>query len=194
VRDHETGLHLIRTKLYVKELATELSLNPKYASELTDEAIDLMSKTSVLHDIGKVGIPDSILLKPDKLTAEEFEIMKTHAIKGKEAFDKAEQLSGRSLFSRYASEIVFTHHERWDGTGYPQGLKGDEIPLCGRIMAVADVYDALISTRAYKKSLSHEQAVEIISEGSGSHFDPDIIDAFYKISRTFKDIARSYNL
>ena len=191
LRNHETGRHLFGTKLYVRELALMLSVQQKYCRTLSDAVIDTIAKSSVLHDIGKVGIPDSILMKRGRLTADEFEIIKTHTVLGKEAFDKSQQISGRTLFSRFASEIAYTHHEKWNGLGYPRGLKGDGIPLSGRLMAVADVYDALVSDRVYKRAFSHEEAEEIIMQNSGSHFDPEIADAFYKVRGRFAMIAES---
>lgn len=191
LRNHETGRHLFGTKLYVRELALVLSTQNKYYRTLTDNVIDTISKSSVLHDIGKVGIPDSILMKRGKLTADEYEIIKTHTLLGKEAFDKSQQISGRTLFSRFASEIAYTHHEKWNGLGYPRGLKGEEIPLSGRLMAVADVYDALVSDRVYKSAFSHEEAEEIIMKDSGSHFDPEIADAFFKVRGRFAMISET---
>jgi len=188
-RDNETGRHLQRTQQYVKTLALELQKKPAYRSTLCDSTIDLMYKSAPLHDIGKVGIPDRILLKPGKLTAEEFEIMKAHPLLGRDAISDAEQHLGSSSFLSIAREIAHTHHEKWDGTGYPQGLKGTDIPLSGRLMALADVYDALITRRVYKPAFSHETAKAIILEGQGSHFDPEIVTAFLNQEETFIQIA-----
>ncbi len=191
-RDPETGSHIRRTQTYVKRLAEELRALPKYADKLDDETIELLYKSAPLHDIGKVGIPDRILLKPGKLTEEEFEIMKTHAALGAEALAVAERKLGGSSFLRYAREIAGSHHEKWDGGGYPAGLSGDAIPISGRLMAVADVYDALISKRVYKEAFGHERAMAIIREGRGGHFDPDIVDALDRIEGQFIEIAAKY--
>jgi putative two-component system response regulator len=190
----ETGNHIRRTQNYVKALAEALAPLPAFAPDLTPTNIDLLYKSAPLHDIGKVGVPDAILLKPGRLTADEFEIMKTHASLGADAIREAEtMLDGtQPSFLRYAREIAETHHEKWDGSGYPRGLAGDAIPLSGRLMAVADVYDALISKRCYKPAWTHEQAVEMIAEGRGKHFDPRIVDAFLAIADTFKTIAENY--
>jgi len=191
-RDNETGAHILRTQHYVRALALTLKDHPKFSAELDDETIELLYKSAPLHDIGKVGIPDHILLKPGKLDDAEFETMKTHTTLGSNALLVAEQGLGDTSFLRYAREIAQTHHEKWDGSGYPAGLKGDEIPVSGRLMAVADVYDALISKRVYKPAFSHQKAVEIILEGRGSHFDPDIIDSFIAIQDEFLSIANQY--
>lgn len=192
-RDNETGNHIRRTQHYVRVLATELSEHPRFARYLTAETADLIYKSAPLHDIGKVGIPDSILLKPDKLTPEEFEIMKTHTTLGRDSILAAEKLMDSSTsFLRIAREIAWSHHEKWDGTGYPRGLAGEDIPLPGRLMAVADVYDALISKRVYKSAIPHERAVSMIQEGSRSHFDPDVASAFLRVSGHLDEIARKY--
>ena len=190
-RDNETGAHILRTQRYVKALALKLQSHPKFSAELTDENIDLLFKSAPLHDVGKVGIPDAILLKPGKLTDEEFEIMKTHTTLGAEALAVAEKELGTNSFLRYAREIALTHQEKWDGSGYPKSLRGEAIPLSGRLMAVADVYDALISKRVYKPAFSHEKSCRIIAEGRGSHFDPDIVDTFGKIAHEFATIAEA---
>ncbi|MDX8390771.1 MAG: HD domain-containing phosphohydrolase [Mariprofundaceae bacterium] len=191
-RDNETGAHILRTQRYVRALAMVLKDHPKFAKYLDDETIDLLFKSAPLHDIGKVGIPDAILLKPGKLTGEEFEIMKTHAQLGADALAVAERELGRNSFLVIAQEISLSHHEKWDGSGYPLGLSGESIPFSGRLMAVADVYDALISKRVYKPAFSHERAREIIIEGSNHHFDPDIVDAFVAAEQEFCDIAKQY--
>ncbi len=150
-------------------------------------------QVGALHDIGKVGIPDRILLKPGKLTAEEFEIMKTHTTLGRDAIARAEvDLGDEVAFLSIAKEIAYCHQEKWNGTGYPQGLAGDAIPVSARLMALADVYDALISRRVYKAPMSHQQALEIIREGRGQHFDPDIVDAFLEIHEEFRAIAEHF--
>ncbi|MCW8829508.1 MAG: HD domain-containing protein [Gammaproteobacteria bacterium] len=192
-RDNETGAHILRTQRYVKALAKQLMDHPRFVAELDEPTIDLLYKSAPLHDIGKVGIPDAILLKPGKLTDEEFEIMKTHATLGAEALQVAEKQLGSNSFLRLAREISLSHHEKWDGTGYPACLKGNEIPVSGRLMAVADVYDALISKRIYKPAFSHKKAMEIIREGRGSHFDPDIIDALDAIEEQFIEIANRFS-
>ncbi len=192
-RDNETGAHILRTQRYVKALAQHLRTHPRFAGELDDETIDLLYKSAPLHDIGKVGIPDAILLKPGKLTDEEFKIMKGHAKIGAEALKISEEEFGSNSFLRLAREIALTHHEKWDGSGYPAGLRGDEIPISGRLMAVADVYDALISKRVYKPAFSHAKAMEIIREGRGRHFDPDVIEALNTIEEIFCKIAADFS-
>ena len=192
-RDNETGNHIRRTQSYLRLLARHLQSNPHYAAELTDENIDLMYKSAPLHDIGKVGIPDRILLKPGKLTAAEFEVMKTHTTLGRDAISRAETLFGVSArFLRYAKEIAYSHQEKWDGSGYPQGLVGERIPLAARLMAVADTYDGLISQRVYKQAHSHDEAVAILQARRGTHFDPDIIDAFLEVQADFQSIAKRF--
>jgi cyclic di-GMP phosphodiesterase len=192
-RDNETGNHIRRTQYYVKALAEKLRANPKYASVLDDATIELMYKSAPLHDIGKVGIPDAILLKPGKLTPEEFEIMKTHTTLGRDAIVAAERLMpAQSTFLRYAKEIAYSHQEKWDGSGYPEGMVGPLIPLSARLMAVADVYDALISRRVYKPAFPAERAIQIIREGSGKHFDPDIVSAFLELTGEFARIAANF--
>ena len=191
-RDNETGAHILRTQRYVRALAVRLRTHPRFAAELSDENIDLIYKSAPLHDIGKVGIPDAILLKPGKLTDDEFVIMKKHAQIGSDALKITEEQLGTNSFLRYAREISLTHHEKWDGSGYPVGLSGDQIPISGRLMAVADVYDALISKRVYKPAFPHEKAMEIIREGRGKHFDPDVVNAMDAVEAEFKDIAREF--
>ncbi len=193
-RDNETGNHILRTQHYVKLLAETLCDHPRFRAELTPKTIDLLFKSAPLHDIGKVGVPDRILLKPGKLDADEFTQMKHHSILGKEAIVHAEEALGVEVeFLRLAKEIACYHHEKWDGTGYPYGLMGDEIPLSARLMALADVYDALISKRCYKAAMSHTEVVPIILAGRSSHFDPDITDAFARIHLLFHEIALRYN-
>lgn len=191
-RDNETGAHILRTQEYVKALAQYLSQFEQHQTLLTDNYIELLYKSAPLHDVGKVGIPDQILLKPGKLTDEEFEVMKGHPEIGAKALSMAEQQLGSNSFLQLAKEISLTHHEKWDGKGYPNGLKGEEIPLSGRLMALADVYDALISERVYKKAFSHDKAKSIILEGNGQHFDPEIVDAFLAIEHEFVAIADKY--
>lgn len=192
-RDNETGAHIMRTQRYVMALAEVMKDMPAYSGTLTDENIDLIYKSAPLHDIGKVGIPDSILLKPGKLTDDEFKIMRRHPYYGKKALNSAGRILGQNSFLKFAEEIAYTHHEKWDGTGYPQRLKGSDIPVSGRIMALADVYDALISERIYKPAFSHEKAKSIILEGSGTHFDPGVIEAFLTCEDKFTEIAREFS-
>lgn len=191
-RDNETGRHIIRTQHYVRILAENLQHRSAFCDELDAETIELLFKSAPLHDVGKVGIPDRILLKPGRLTDEEFEVMKMHALYGRNALRVAEAELGENSFLNLATEIAYTHHERWDGNGYPQGLKGSAIPLSGRLMAVADVYDALISERIYKPPFTHTKACEIILAGRGGHFDPVMVDAFVECEESFKRIAGEY--
>ena len=192
-RDSETGNHIRRTAYYVKTLAEKLRTNPRFSEFLTDKNIELLFKSAPLHDIGKVGIPDRILLKPGRFEGNEMEIMKTHTTIGRDAIEQAERELGVTVdFLKYAKEIAYGHQEKWDGSGYPEGLSGDAIPISARLMAVADVYDALISRRVYKEGMSHEAAVAIITEGRGKHFDPDMVDAFLELQAEFIDIARRY--
>ncbi|MFB9217055.1 HD-GYP domain-containing protein [Vibrio sinaloensis] len=191
-RDNETGAHILRTQEYIRALANHLSQFDHHKALLTPEYIELLYKSAPLHDVGKVGIPDNILLKPGKLTDEEFGIMKGHPEIGAKALSMAEKQLGSNSFLQLAKEIALTHHEKWNGTGYPNQLVGDEIPLSGRLMALADVYDALISERVYKKAFSHEKAKSIILEGNGTHFDPELVDAFVAIEDQFVAIADKY--
>ncbi len=193
-RDNETGNHIRRTQYFVKALALELRRKQMQNQALSVEWIERLAKSAPLHDIGKVGIPDTILLKPGKLDPDEFEIMKTHTTLGRNAILTAEKILGTpTSFLTIAREITWSHHERWDGSGYPQGLSGEDIPLAGRLMAVADVYDALINKRVYKPAFSHEKTLELIREGSGTQFDPEIIDVFLKITDQFKVIGQTYS-
>ena len=192
-RDPETGNHIRRTQHYVKELAQALRDHPRFRTYLNDRIIQLLFKSAPLHDIGKVGIPDRILLKPGKLDPDEFEVMKTHTNLGYEAIAHAEKALGTDVaFLTMAKEIALSHQEKWDGSGYPQGLAGDAIPLSARLMAVADVYDALVTRRPYKEPLSHAEAVRIIDRGRGTHFDPDIVDAFLASQDQFAAIAHRF--
>ncbi len=192
-RDNETGAHLLRTQRYVRHLAEYLANKTEYSGLLDKDTIETLFKSAPLHDIGKVGIPDHILLKPGKLTPEEFKIMKTHATLGGDALKGAEESLGSNSFLRVAREIAYGHHEKWGGSGYPKGLKGEDIPLSARIMALADVYDALISKRVYKKAFSHNKAKEIIIKERSSHFDPVLVDAFLAIEEKFIDTAKEYS-
>ncbi len=191
-RDPETGGHIQRTQNFVKALADKLVELDIFKDRLTESKIELLYKSAPLHDIGKIGVRDEILFKPASLTKEEFEEMKKHTIYGHSALKKASDMFGRNSFFRIAQEIAYTHHEKWDGSGYPQGLKGEAIPLSGRLMALADVYDALVSKRVYKPPFSHEKAVKIILEGRGNHFDPILVDAFYEINEIFRKIALNF--
>ncbi|MBU3593704.1 two-component system response regulator [Polynucleobacter sp. 71A-WALBACH] len=192
-RDSDTGNHIRRTQYYVLALANSLQAHPRFSEYLTERNVRMLFKSAPLHDIGKVGIPDRILLKPGKLDPDEFEIMKTHTTLGRDALANAEKSLGIDVeFLKMAKEIAYSHQEKWDGSGYPEGIGGDDIPISARLMAVADVYDALISRRIYKDGMPHEKACGIILEGGGSHFDPDMVDAFMKIHEEFKEIAQRY--
>jgi putative two-component system response regulator len=192
-RDSETGKHLLRTQRYVKALAEKLRPHPRFSNFLTDQNIKVLFKSAPLHDIGKVGIPDRILLKPGRFEPQEMEIMKNHTLLGRDAIQLAEDWLGKPVeFLTIAKEIALCHQERWDGSGYPGAIAGDTIPASARLMAVADVYDALISRRVYKDRMTHEQATQIIVEGRGSHFDPDVVDAFVEIADEFRSIAQRY--
>lgn len=187
LRDDDTGMHILRTQKYVHLLASWLRDNRQYP--FSDRFIDRLWRTAPLHDIGKVGINDNILRKPGRLTPDEFEAMKTHTTIGYEALVKTQKMLGHDSLLEVAKQVAYTHHERWDGSGYPKGLRGREIPVSGRIMAVADVYDALRSKRVYKPAMNHEQAFKIIRQGRGGHFDPDVVDAFTALNQQFKFIS-----
>ncbi len=192
-RDKETGNHLKRTQAYIRALGLKLRDHPRFCDYLTEDIIESLYKLAPLHDIGKVGIPDAILLKQGALTPQEFEIMKMHPLLGGNAIAAAESgLPTPNRFLHIAREIATGHHEHWDGSGYPLGLKGDAIPISARLMALADVYDALISRRIYKRAFSHEEAMTHIAEQRGTHFDPDVVDAFMAINAEFQRIADQY--
>jgi len=192
-RDSETGYHIHRTQEYVRILAERLQPHPRFSNFLTDKVVDQLVKSAPLHDIGKVGIPDHILLKPGKLTDEEWTIMKTHSVLGAQAIERAVRDAGRSVeFLDIAKQIAHFHHEKWDGSGYPDGLKSDAIPIPARLMAVADVFDALVSRRAYKPPMPFEQAQDIIAGERGRHFDPDVVDAFLAGFDDHVAVARRY--
>ncbi|MBK8523682.1 MAG: two-component system response regulator [Betaproteobacteria bacterium] len=192
-RDSDTGNHIRRTQFYVKALAEKLQNHPRFSHYLTAHNIAMLYRSAPLHDIGKVGIPDRILLKPGRFEPEEFKIMKKHSALGRDAIEFAEKSLGTNVeFLSTAKEIALSHHEKWDGSGYPEGLSGDAIPISARLMAIADVYDSLISRRIYKDGMSHEKATDIILEGKGAHFDPDIVDAFIAIQEEFQAIALRY--
>lgn len=189
IRDPDTGKHLERSAEYVKVLANELSHLPKYRSQLTYEYISEIVRAAPLHDIGKVGVPDSILNKQGKLTPEEFESIKKHCEYGANILNAAAKKLDFRLFLTVSIEIIMGHHERWDGSGYPHGLKEEEIPLCARIMALADVYDALTTKRCYKDAISHKETCIIISNEKGKQFDPDVTEAFLRTEKEFLRIS-----
>lgn len=184
-RDVETGAHLERIREYCRALCDEMANDPRYEQEIDGDFINLMYLSSPLHDIGKVGIPDSVLLKPGALTPGEFEVMKQHTLIGGQTLEALTTAHPEAEFLCMARDIAMTHHEKFDGTGYPHGISGEDIPLCGRITAVADVYDALTTRRVYKPQYEHEVARELILEGRGTHFDPDIVDAFLRCEEEF---------
>jgi putative two-component system response regulator len=190
-RDPETGNHILRTQRYVRRLALKLRHHPRFAATLDRRYIDLLVRSAPLHDIGKVGIPDQILRKEGKLTAQEWTVMKTHSKLGSDAIEQAEQDTKVTLpFLVLAKEIAHWHHEKWDGSGYPDGLAGEGIPLSARLMAVADVFDALVSKRVYKEALPFEEARGIMAAGRAQHFDPDMVDAFLADYANFVNIAK----
>ena len=192
-RDNDTGNHIRRTQFYVKALAERLKDHPRFSRFLTDPTINMLYKSAPLHDIGKVGIPDRILLKPGRFTPEEFEIMKTHTTLGRDAIQAAEDRLGMEVeFLHYAKEIAYYHQEKWDGSGYPTGKAGEDIPTSARLMAVADVYDALISRRIYKDGMPHEKAAQVMVADRGTHFDPDVVDAFVELQGEFQAIAARF--
>ncbi len=191
-RDEDTGMHLERMREYSRALAKELSLSPEYKGYITKAYVDDLYQSAILHDIGKVGIPDSVLLKPGKLTPEEFDTIKLHCVIGGDAILNVESQIKIQSFLSLGREIAYCHHEKWNGSGYPKGLKNEKIPLSARIIALADVYDALTSERPYKKALSHEEAKSIIFEGDGQHFDPKVVQAFIARENEFNGIRRSY--
>lgn len=193
-RDPETGNHILRTQRYVQRMAEALREHTRFSTFLNRHNVDLLAKSAPLHDIGKVGIPDHILLKPGPLDADEWEIMKTHAKLGSDAIEQAESDVDKPLeFLLLAKEIAHWHHEKWDGSGYPDGLSGDAIPISARLMAVADVFDALISARVYKPAMSFEEARKVIAAGRGTHFDPDVVEAFINHFDDFAAIARAFS-
>lgn len=191
-RDGSTGEHLIRTSEYLKVLLGRAKERGVYHDELADADIEVYAHASKLHDVGKIAIPDGILLKEGKLSANEYEIMKTHTTEGENAIRYAMNSVEDSAFLFVAADFIGAHHEKWDGSGYPRGLAGEAIPICGRLMAIADVYDALISTRSYKPALSHEDAVRILRGGDGTHFDPVLMSVFDEVSDQFEIISNKY--
>ncbi len=191
-REPEGGGHIRRTRNYIRCLALRLLEKGAYTPPLDEDLIEQYCRSAPLHDLGKIGVPDQILKKEGPLTREEFEVVKTHTTLGHAAIAAAERRLGTNSFLRFAREIAESHHERWDGTGYPHGLAGAEIPLSGRLMAIADVYDALISRRVYKSPFPHSTAVEILAENRGTAFDPVMIDAFLEVREEFRTIALQY--
>lgn len=189
-RDEGTGTHLERIREYSKMIAEEMAKNPKYAGHITPEYIDDIYQSSILHDIGKVGIPDAVLLKPGRLSDEEFDVIKRHTKLGGDAIKAIEtQIEGKS-FLALGKEIAYNHHEKWDGSGYPRGLNGQDIPLAARIIALADVYDALTTKRFYKKAYTHERSRQIIIDLKATHFDPEVVDVFMALEDEFDRIRR----
>ena len=185
-RDQETGNHIQRTQRYVKLLGERLMDHPRFKPHLDQDVLEELHKSAPLHDIGKIGVRDAILMKPGKLNESEFEEMKRHTSIGRDALLAAEKKLGGNSFLQLAAQMAYTHHEKWDGSGYPEGLKGEGIPYCGRIMAPADVYDALISRRVYKSPFSHHMAVELMLRERGKAFDPDVLDAFMDLQEEFR--------
>ena len=189
-RDEGTGTHLERIREYAKLIAEEMAKKPKYAGHITPEYIDDVYQSSILHDIGKVGIPDAILLKPGKLSVEEYDVIKRHTTLGGDAIKAIEaKIEGQS-FLALGKEIAYNHHEKWDGSGYPRGLSGEGIPLAARIIALADVYDALTTRRFYKEAFSHKRSMQIIIDQKGTHFDPEVVDIFLALEDEFNRIRR----
>ena len=189
-RDEATGGHIVRTQLYLKALVENMIKRNIYPGVLEAKDIAWLMQSSQLHDVGKINIPDNILNKQGKLTNEEYDMMKKHTVIGREAISKITDRVEESEFLKYASIMAYSHHEKWDGTGYPLGLAGEDIPIQGRLMAIADVYDALISERPYKKAFTHEDAVEMIVDGKGTHFDPQLVELFQDISSEFFEISK----
>jgi putative two-component system response regulator len=187
-RDKMTGRHIERTQLYIGILIDAMRKSGCYAEEMSIWRLNILLPSAQLHDVGKITISDTILNKPGKLTADEFELMKSHAIEGERIIDRIMKNTSDDGYLWYAKIFAGTHHEKWDGSGYPRGTKGEDIPLQGRILAIADVYDALVSERPYKKPFSHEMAEQIITEGAGSHFDPKIVEVFRAVSDQFREV------
>jgi len=191
LRDHDTGDHIERTTEFVRIIVSHLMANPKLGYTFTEEVADDVIRSAKLHDLGKIALPDNILLKPDKLTPEEFSIVKEHTLQG-ELFLSEFVRKMDDSFLDTARDIAYGHHERWDGSGYPQGLKGEDIPLSARIVALADVYDALTSVRPYKHSLAHAEALQIILDGTGTHFDPYLVTVFKEHADDFNNVVQHY--
>lgn len=193
-RDDITGGHIERTQGYLSVLINAMIEHGLYLEEASLWDLELIMQSAQLHDVGKIAIKDSILLKPGKLTQEEFEKIKEHTTFGARVIEKIKTRSSEHTFLEQAKVLALTHHERWDGSGYPEGLKGKETPLLGRLMAIADVYDALVSFRPYKKEFTHKEAVKIIAEGRGTHFDPTLIDLFLCVSNEFDKVTNLYKM
>ncbi len=187
-RDEETGQHLKRMQDYCRTPSCRVRLNEKYSGILSEQFMDDLVQSSLLHDIGKVWLPDSILFKPAKFNREEYDIMKQHCTYGAQALEQAADEKEHDSFLAMGRDIAYYHHERWDGTGYPSGLSGKEIPLAARIVAIADVYDALTTERRYKRAYTHEEASSLIIENKGHQFDPDLVDAFIEVEEEFRKI------
>jgi len=186
-RDDITGKHIERTQKGVRIMLNEIQKSNFPSEEIVDWDIELLVQSCQLHDVGKIYVSDNILRKPEKLNAQEYEDMKVHTNIGKQIIEKVEIMTKESAFLNYAKTFAVSHHEKWDGSGYPFGLKGNDIPLLGRVMAIADVYDACVSVRPYKAAYTHEKTVSIINEGSGTHFDPALVELFNKASDQFKE-------
>jgi putative two-component system response regulator len=193
-RDPETGTHLERMREYCRLIAESLAQNPDFSQQIDGEFVQLIYLTSPLHDIGKVGIPDSVLLKPGRLTTDEFRVMQRHTVIGGETLGQVASAYRSAQFLQMARDIAWTHHEKFDGSGYPRGLAGTQIPLCGRIAAVADVYDALTTRRVYKEAYSHETARSIILDERGRHFDPAMVDAFLQAEERFVAVLNDHRI
>ena len=190
-RDGSTGGHVVRTQLFVEAMLNAVDKEPELREELGDMDLGMAVEATQLHDVGKIGIPDSILIKPGRLTDEEYAMMKMHVAIGEEAIHKATVMTGEMDFFQYAAICIAYHHEKWDGTGYPRKIKGREIPLLGRVMAIADVYDALVSSRPYKRPFTHNQSISIIANGANQHFDPNLVSILLRIEDEFSRISRN---
>jgi putative two-component system response regulator len=193
-RDKTTGGHIARTQKYLKILVNKLIQTGSYTNEMLEWDINLLLPSAQLHDVGKIVISDFILNKPEKLTADEYDLIKQHVVEGERIIDRIIDKTKDDGFLRHAKMFAGYHHEKWDGSGYSRGLKGEEIPLEGRIMAIVDVYDALVSERPYKKAFTHEQAVEIIKKDSGTQFDPQIVEAFLNVADDFRMESVNYKM
>lgn len=193
MRDSDTESHMLRVQRYVRALCAQLQTQASHAEVLTPTYVEMLITSVPIYDMGTVGIPDRILLKPGRLDADEMAIMKTHTTIGRDTIEAAERRLGHEVpFLVCAKQIAHSHQEKWDGSGYPQALKGDDIPIAARLMAVADVYDALISRRVYKPPFPHAQAVDMIRAEQGKHFDPDVVEAFCQIHGAFRTVALAH--
>ena len=188
-RDKTTGGHIERTTAYIKILMNAMMERGVYIEDMRDWDLEVVASSARLHDLGKIAVSDLILNKPDKLTTKEYEVMKTHAMEGERNIERIVSRSGNEAFLRHAKLFAGYHHEHWDGTGYPHGLKETAIPLQGRILAIADVYDALVSTRPYKRAFGHDEAMRIIMANAGTHFDPNIADVLSEVEDRFKEVT-----